>query len=83
MVKKQEFEKEKTVGITVRVNIETNRILSAILSLKGMTLTGFLKESIMTFIRENYEEARERFDISRIPGLEKNTGSSKTEEKPV
>ena len=84
MTKKQEFKKEKTVGVTIRVDIETNRILSAILSLKGMTLSGFLQESIKTFIRENYEEARELFDLSRIPGLEKNSSDLlETEKKPV
>ena len=81
MTKKQESEKEKTVGITVRVDMETNRILSAILTLKGMTLTGFLQESIKTFIRENYEEAKERFDLSRIPGLEGSSSDLCKEEK--
>ena len=84
MTNKQESEKEKTVGITVRVDMETNRILSAILTLKGMTLSGFLQDSIKAFIRENYEEARERFDLSRIPGLEENTsGSRKAKKKTV
>jgi ribose-phosphate pyrophosphokinase len=67
------IEKEKLIGITVRVDVETNRILSAILSLKGMTLTGFLQDSIKVFIKENYKEAKELFDPSRIPGfLEEN-----------
>jgi hypothetical protein len=61
--------KQKMVGITIRVDVETNRILSAILSLKGMTLSGFLQDSIKTFIRENYEEAKELFDISRLSGI--------------
>ena len=81
MKKKQESEKEKTVGITVRVDMETNRILSAILTLKGMTLSGFLHDSIKTFIRENYEEARERFDLSRIPGLEEDSSVSRKAQK--
>jgi hypothetical protein len=34
-----------------------------------MTLSGFLQDSIKTFIRENYHEAKELFDISRIPGI--------------
>jgi hypothetical protein len=51
--------------------VETNRILSAILSLKGMTLSGFLQNSIKTFIQENYEEAKELFDLARILGLPK------------
>jgi hypothetical protein len=61
--------KQKMVGITIRVDVETNRILSAILSLKGMTLSGFLQDSIKTFIRDNYEEAKGLFDISRISGM--------------
>jgi hypothetical protein len=69
MTTKQEPKKEKMVGITIRVNMETNRILSAILSLKGMTLSGFLQDSIKTFIRENYEEAKSLFDLSRIEGM--------------
>ena len=83
MTKIQESEKEKTVGITVRVDMETNRILSAILTLKGMTLSGFLQDSIKSFIRENYEEAKERFDLSRIPGLEENTSGSRNTKKKV
>ena len=70
MEKMQESTKGKLVGITVRVDMETNRILSAILSLKGMTLSGFLQDSIKIFIKENYAEAKELFDLSRIPGLE-------------
>jgi hypothetical protein len=76
-------EKRRTVGITVRVNVETNRILSAILALKGMTLSGFLHDSIMRFIRDNYVEAKNMLDIDRIAGLdEKKTDAgpdSKTE----
>ena len=83
MTNKQESEKDKTVGITVRVDMETNRILSAILTLKGMTLSGFLKDSIRNFIKENYEEAKERFDIARIPGLEENTDSRETEKQTL
>ena len=84
MTNQQEPEKQKTVGITVRVDMETNRILSAILTLKGMTLSGFLQESIKNFIRDNYDEARERFDLSRIPGLEENaSGSRKAKKKTV
>ena len=69
MAKKQASDKPRAVGITVRVDLEENRILSAILSLKGMTLSGFLHDSIRTFIRENYEEAKELFDLARVPGL--------------
>ena len=69
MTKKQMDTKPKMVGITVRVDAETNRILSAILSLKGLTLSGFLQDSIKTFIKENYEEAKGLFDISRIAGM--------------
>ena len=69
MTKKQTDAKSRTVGITVRVDMETNRILSAILSLKGLTLSGFLHESIRNFIRENYEEAKGLFDIARIAGI--------------
>jgi hypothetical protein len=77
MTKKLSDAKPKMVGITIRVDIETNRILSAILSLKGMTLSGFLQDSIKDFIRENYEEAKGLFDISRIDGLsEKNDGQN-------
>ena len=84
MTKIQESEKEKTVGITVRVDMETNRILSAILSLKGMTLSGFLQDSIRIFIKENYAEAKELFDLSRIPGLEQPPSASyEADEKTV
>jgi hypothetical protein len=77
MTKKLSDAKPKMVGITIRVDIETNRILSAILSLKGMTLSGFLQDSIKDFIRENYEEAKGLFDISRIDGLsEKHDGQN-------
>ena len=69
MAKKQASDKPRTVGITVRVDLEENRILSAILSLKGMTLSGFLHDSIRTFIRENYEDAKKLFDLARVPGL--------------
>ena len=81
MTKRQEPVREKTVGITVRVGMEMNRILSAILSLKGMTLSGFLQGSIKTFIKENYGEAKELFDLSRIPGLETTTSSSRKAKK--
>ena len=74
MTNKQKDAKQKMIGITIRVDIETNRILSAILSLKGMTLSGFLQESIKNFIRENYEEAKGLFDISRITGLSEEDG---------
>ena len=84
MSKKQEPIKGKTVGITVRVDMETNRILSAILSLKGMTLSGFLQESIKTFIKDNHEEAKGLFDLSRIPGLETTpSGSRKAKKETV
>jgi hypothetical protein len=69
MAKKLSDAKTRLVGITIRVDMETNRILSAILSLKGMTLSGFLQDSIKDFIRNNYEEAKGLFDISRIEGL--------------
>ena len=71
MTKKQmETEtKPKPVGITIRVDAETNRILSAILSLKSMTLSGFLQDSIKTFIKENYEDAKERFNNYRVPDM--------------
>jgi hypothetical protein len=63
-------QKSKMVGITVRVDMETNRLLSAILSLKGMTLSGFLQDSIKNFIKENYHEARELYDdIGRTTGF--------------
>ena len=83
MTKKQaETEtKPKPVGITIRVAAETNRILSAILSLKGVTLSGFLQDSIKTFIKENYEEAKERFDLSRIPGLEEDSTRTRQAKK--
>ena len=81
MSNKQEPTNGKTVGITVRVDMETNRILSAILSLKGMTLSGFLQDSIKTFIKENHEEAKELFDLSRIPGLEEKTSGSRKAKK--
>ena len=81
MMKKQEPVKEKTVGITMRVDAETNRILSAILSLKGMTLSGFLQDSIKTFIKENFDEAKELLDLSRIPGLEKSASDSRKARK--
>ena len=81
MTKKEEAIKDKTVGITVRIDMQTNRILSAILSLKGMTLSGFLQDSIKTFIKENYEEAKELFDLSRIPGLDDTTSSSRKAKK--
>ena len=56
-------DKEKTtVGITVRIDKNENRILSAILALKGMTLSGFLQSSIKNFISENYGEARDLFN---------------------
>jgi hypothetical protein len=77
MTTKQEPKKEKMVGITIRVNMETNRILSAILSLKGMTLSAFLQDSIKTFIRENYEEAKGLFDISRIEGMSEESKKQK------
>jgi hypothetical protein len=75
-----EREKPRTVGITVRVNIETNRILSAILALKGMTLSGFLQDSILRFIQDNYVEAKNMLDIERIAALENKT--SGTDPKP-
>ena len=80
MTKKEsnsELAEKKMVGITVRVDAETNRILSDILSLKGMTLSGFLQSSIKTFIQENYEEAKELFDISRVPGMSVEKGKQK------
>jgi hypothetical protein len=63
--------KQKLVGLTVRVDVETNRLLSAILSLKGMTLSGFLQDSIKDFIRENYHEAKALYD-----DIGRNTGYS-------
>ena len=76
-MKKQTDTKNKTVGITIRVDAEANRILSAILSLKGMTLSGFLQGSIKDFIKENYEEAKELFDISRITGISEENDKQK------
>jgi hypothetical protein len=67
--KSQEETKSKLVGITIRVDVETNRLLSAILSLKGMTLSGFLQDSIKKFIKENYQEAKELFDVYGTGGL--------------
>jgi hypothetical protein len=61
--------KKKTVGITIRVEAETNRVLSAILSLKGMTLSGFLQNSIKEFIKDNYVEAKKLLDIEHISGM--------------
>jgi hypothetical protein len=62
--------KQKLVGLTVRVDVETNRLLSAILSLKGMTLSGFLQNSIKDFIKENYYEAKTLYDdIGRTAGF--------------
>ena len=66
MQKNHELSKGKTVGITIRVDGETNRILSAILSLKGMTWSGFMHGAIETFIKDNYDEAKELFDISKL-----------------
>jgi hypothetical protein len=63
--------KQKLVGLTVRVDVETNRLLSAILSLKGMTLSGFLQDSIKDFIKENYHEAKALYD-----DMGRNTGYS-------
>jgi hypothetical protein len=60
---------KKTIGITIRVEAETNRVLSAILSLKGMTLSGFLQSSIRQFIRDNYAEAKKLLDIEHIAGI--------------
>ena len=53
-------DKEKTT--VVRIDKNENRILSAILALKGMTLSGFLQSSIKNFISENYGEARDLFN---------------------
>jgi hypothetical protein len=72
MMKKQDSAKQRMVGITIRVDVETNRILSAILSLKGMTLSCFLHDSIRNFIKENHEEAKKLLDISRIAGISGN-----------
>jgi hypothetical protein len=60
---------KKTVGITIRLDSETNRVLSAILSLRGMTLSGFLRSSIRQFIRDNYAEAKKLLDIEHIAGI--------------
>jgi hypothetical protein len=79
MAKKQADIKPKMVGITIRVDMETNRILSAILSLKGLTLSGFLQDSIKNFIRENYEEAKGLFDISRIAGISEENDRQKSQ----
>jgi hypothetical protein len=73
--------KPKLVGITFRVDVETNRLLSAILSLKGMTLSGFLHDSIRRFIRDNYQEAKQLFDISRIAGLSDNESGNEGQEQ--
>ena len=81
MTKKQADTKNRTVGITIRVDAETNRILSAILSLKGMTLSGFLQDSIKDFIKEHYEEAKELFDLSRILGLEESSTRTRQAKK--
>ncbi|GHV48261.1 hypothetical protein FACS1894204_12430 [Synergistales bacterium] len=77
MVKKQDAtEQKKTVGITVRVDMETNRILSAILSLKGMTLSGFLQDSIRNFIKDNHEEAKKLLDMYHIESISEGKSSS-------
>jgi hypothetical protein len=60
---------KKMIGITIRVEAETNRVLSAILSLKGMTLSGFLQNSIKQFIKDNYVEAKKLLDIEHIAGI--------------
>jgi hypothetical protein len=60
----------KMIGITIRVDEDTNRMMSAILALKGMTLSGFLQGSIRQFIKDNYKDARELLDFSRIAGVE-------------
>jgi hypothetical protein len=61
--------KQKLVGLTVRIDAETNRLLSAILSLKGMTLSGFLQDSIKEFIKDNYHEAKALYDnIGQMTG---------------
>ena len=57
-----EDREKTTVGITVRIDKNENRILSAILALKGMTLSGFLQSSVKNFIRENYEDAKDLFN---------------------
>jgi hypothetical protein len=77
--------KPETVGITIRVDVEKNRILSAMLSLKGMTWSGFMQDCINRFILENFEEAKGLFDISRIEGLsrEKPQGKPDENEKPL
>jgi hypothetical protein len=62
-------DKKKMIGITIRVEAETNRVLSAILSLKGMTLSGFLQNSIREFIKDNYVEAKKLLDIEHIAGI--------------
>jgi hypothetical protein len=62
-------QKPKLVGITVRVDVETNRLLSAILSLKGMTLSSFMQDSIRAFIKDNYHEGKELYEnIGRLTG---------------
>jgi hypothetical protein len=62
-------DKKKMIGITIRVEVETNRVLSAILALKGMTLSGFLQNSIREFIKGNYAEAKKLLDIEHIAGI--------------
>jgi hypothetical protein len=68
-VKKGITPAKKMIGITIRVEAETNRVLSAILSLKGMTLSGFLQNSIREFIKDNYVEAKKLLDIEHIAGI--------------
>jgi hypothetical protein len=69
-------DKKKMIGITIRVEAETNRVLSAILSLKGMTLSGFLQNSIREFIKDNYVEAKKLLDIEHIAGIIDNDRSN-------
>ena len=78
MTKKQVGTKPKMVGITVRIDAETNRILSAILSLKGMTLSGFLQDSIKTFIKDHHAEAQKIFDAYQINGISEEDDCSKS-----
>jgi hypothetical protein len=60
--------KPKTIGISIRIDVEKNRKFSAILALKGMTATGFFQKSIDKFIIDNYQEARDLLNIGDLAG---------------
>jgi hypothetical protein len=54
--------KPKIVGITIRIDGELNRRLSAILALDNMTQTEFFKKYIEEYVEANYERAMKMLD---------------------